>query len=901
MGDRPPSTPTFGLMILNVRRPGASDYQFGLFPTPAENSGVRVWPRVLLVLSVMLLFSASIRGGPIQEPRVLPTPSTQLALRAEPIPSDSGEELIQRYRVQWLPLGHGYEPGRLIGLFSRVNGLTEPRPIGAAEVIEAHEYSIDLVAIWIAPGHETEIAEISEIPPGHHFGNKIGQMLAGQNDSLRGTINMGSAHGVMVGDMYSVLGDAYTDANVGGRSLGRRSIGLIQVVESEPGGQTADVEVIQGSAPHGAYIRFAGHEAVQPLPVVKILITRFHGDRGDAYSQSLRQALERELGHNHSSDIRIVTTERIVNVVDGSDAQATRIGRDFRVDVVIWGSASSVGANISVRPRVTFIRANQREAQRQEEQQEEARLWNAVKMDAERVFRDQPDEVSRRVQGIVSYLAGLMYYHEFENSVERSYGRAAAYFKLAILNGDSVDASNAKTPLFYCLERMGDWIGAEQVARAITRDGKNSNNGRRQSLGLFLQARLALATGSPMRALDLARKAARLLEASDVERLHAIVMDLIADVYFLRDEFDEALRIARQNVVVFERLKDLRSSASSMGSVARIMTIRGDWDGAMLLFQRSAAIGDRIGDKEVWARSMMGIADIYISSGRADHALRILQRDVMPVLDQLGAVRERAVAREEIAQIYYYRGSLDAAMNIWQEVSLVFKGLGDVQSYAVVVGKIADIHQLRGNFEEAIRIRNKDELPIYRRLGRIRATATTMAQVADMYYIQGDLDEALRIRQDEVLPVYERLGDVRGRAITFGQIADIYADRGRLDEALRIHEQEGLPVFERLGDIREYSFTMGRIADIYSRLGRFDEAILIYKNEVFAVDEKLELRRDLVVDRMSLALVILKRNKIGDRAEARALLKAALVDAKAMNIPAVAKIEKLLNEHPVRP
>jgi Tetratricopeptide repeat len=72
------------------------------------------------------------------------------------------------------------------------------------------------------------------------------------------------------------------------------------------------------------------------------------------------------------------------------------------------------------------------------------------------------------------------------------------------------------------------------------------------------------------------------------------------------------------------------------------------------------------------------------------------------------------------------------------------------------------------------------------RLGDVRSRAVTMGQIADILQARGDLDEALRIRQKEQLPVYHCLGDVRSLAVTMRQIADILQDRGDLDEALRI-------------------------------------------------------------------------------------------------------------------
>ena len=112
----------------------------------------------------------------------------------------------------------------------------------------------------------------------------------------------------------------------------------------------------------------------------------------------------------------------------------------------------------------------------------------------------------------------------------------------------------------------------------------------------------------------------------------------------------------------------------------------------------------------------------------------------------------------------------------------VFEQLGDVRSRAITQGQIADILVTRGELDEALRIRTEDELPVFEQLGDVRSRAVTQGEIADILATRGELDEALRIRTEDELPVFEQLGDVRSRAITQGEIADILVTRGELGE-----------------------------------------------------------------------------------------------------------------------
>ncbi|WP_143393682.1 hypothetical protein [Fimbriiglobus ruber] len=167
---------------------------------------------------------------------------------------------------------------------------------------------------------------------------------------------------------------------------------------------------------------------------------------------------------------------------------------------------------------------------------------------------------------------------------------------------------------------------------------------------------------------------------------------------------------------------------------------------------------------------------------------------------------------DEIATLKAFMGNSTEALRIRREEELpVYEQLGDVREKAIAMGKIADILHARGQLDDALRIRQEEQLPVFERLGDTRTKAMTLGQIADILHERGQLSDALRIRQTEELPAFERLGDVREKAVTLGKIADIFYDRGQLGDALRIRQEEQLPVYERLGDMRGLIITRAKI------------------------------------------------------------------------------------------
>ncbi len=360
--------------------------------------------------------------------------------------------------------------------------------------------------------------------------------------------------------------------------------------------------------------------------------------------------------------------------------------------------------------------------------------------------------------------------------------------------------------------------------------------------GLLLDEAERRLSNDTEQARSLAEEAHDLFAAAGDDKSAAIAKGLVADVHYVRGEYDEALRIRHEvELPVYERLGDVRSAAVTWGKIADIHDRRGEYDEALRIHREvTLPVYERLGDVHETAIAWGKVADIHYFRGEYDEALGIHREVTLPVYERLGDVRSAAVTWGKIADIHYQRGEYDEALRIHREATLpIYERLGDTRSAALAWTQIADIHYQRGEYDEASRIRREVTLPVYERLGDVRSAAVTWGQIADIHYQRGEYDEAFRIRRDVTLPVCERLGDVRSAAVTWGQIADIHYQRGEYDEAFRIYREVTLPVCERLGDVRSAAVAWGKIADIHYQRGEYDEAFRIYREVTLPVYERL--------------------------------------------------------------
>ncbi|RUL95210.1 tetratricopeptide repeat protein [Verrucosispora sp. FIM060022] len=245
----------------------------------------------------------------------------------------------------------------------------------------------------------------------------------------------------------------------------------------------------------------------------------------------------------------------------------------------------------------------------------------------------------------------------------------------------------------------------------------------------------------------------------------ARIMAQRADFLRVQGEPEQAELLLRQSHQLFLAGGSEREAAVAVGQIADIYYLRGDYDEALRIHHDIALPAcERLGDTRGTAVTWGKIADIHFERGDYDEALRIHHDVALPVYERLGDTREAAVTWGKIANIHQQRGDYDEALRIHHNIALpVYEHLGDTREAAVTWGKIADIHHLRGDYDEALRIRRDIALPVYERLGDTRSTAVTWGKIADIHHLRGDYDFAAELQRKR-LAVHESHGDLDGIA-----------------------------------------------------------------------------------------------------------------------------------------
>ncbi|MDQ6979691.1 MAG: hypothetical protein Q9M09_05850, partial [Mariprofundaceae bacterium] len=253
----------------------------------------------------------------------------------------------------------------------------------------------------------------------------------------------------------------------------------------------------------------------------------------------------------------------------------------------------------------------------------------------------------------------------------------------------------------------------------------------------------------------------------------------------------------------------------------------------------------------------------------------------------------------EQARLHESLGELDPSMHTANEALKLSRQWNDPRHAAMAQGKIADVFQTRGDLNKALKIRKKEEIPVYEKLGEVRARAVTMGKIADILESKGSLDEALKIRMEEEIPIFEKLGDTHEYTVSMAKVADVFQARGNLDEALLLLKDKVLPSFKDLGDVRSHAVTMGKIANILQARGSFDEALRIRQEEELPVYEELGDMRSLLIGRANLAILMDQQDGVKHRTDIERLLRWSLAAAVRMQLPENENITETMQQFDV--
>ena len=145
--------------------------------------------------------------------------------------------------------------------------------------------------------------------------------------------------------------------------------------------------------------------------------------------------------------------------------------------------------------------------------------------------------------------------------------------------------------------------------------------------------------------------------------------------HLARGELDEAERMFRKALAIFERVAHQEGIAVACSNLGLIYQTRGKLDEAERMHRKALAIEERLGLQEGMAESYNNLGTIYQTRGKLDEADQMYRKS-LDISERLGLQVLTANQYGNLGIIYEMRGKLDEAREFWMKARDLYARIG---------------------------------------------------------------------------------------------------------------------------------------------------------------------------------------------------------------------------------
>ena len=295
----------------------------------------------------------------------------------------------------------------------------------------------------------------------------------------------------------------------------------------------------------------------------------------------------------------------------------------------------------------------------------------------------------------------------------------------------------------------------------------------------------AVYRSDPEKAEVYGNRALTLSEKTELKKEYAESYMIIGTSYWVRGNYDEALKYYTKSLKVCEENDDKKGAASCYNNIGFIYRNRGAYEQALQYHLRALKTKEELGDK-------FGIARCY----------------------------------NNIGIIYDERGDYDKAMDYYNEALGIFEELEDKQGIAFSYNNLGVVYEARDDYDRALQY-HRESLKIKEELGDKKGTADSYINIGGVHEKRDEYSVALDYYL-KALKLLEDIDDKRESADACISIGRVHTQLGHFDAALK-YLQEGLRIARDIGALYWEMDSYKELANLYENRADFEQALRYYK------------------------------------------------------------------------
>jgi tetratricopeptide (TPR) repeat protein len=192
--------------------------------------------------------------------------------------------------------------------------------------------------------------------------------------------------------------------------------------------------------------------------------------------------------------------------------------------------------------------------------------------------------------------------------------------------------------------------------------------------------------------------------------------------------------------------------------------------------ERALAVRQKFGDTRGEAQTAIALGEGHLRMhGAGEDALRYLRR-AAALLEPMGAISLRSVALNNLGEVYFGLGDLDAAAECYLQALDIGREIGG-HAEGHALHNLGLVYMRQRRLDEAI-ARFEEALPRHRASGALDGEAVTLRHLGEAQAETGGADNA-RASLTEALRIFEQIGDHEQTAETAALLASLSAGHGQ--------------------------------------------------------------------------------------------------------------------------
>ncbi len=281
-----------------------------------------------------------------------------------------------------------------------------------------------------------------------------------------------------------------------------------------------------------------------------------------------------------------------------------------------------------------------------------------------------------------------------------------------------------------------------------------------------------------------------------------------------------------------------------------------EFEKSLETFNESLLLNEKLNNMYLNAIITKNIADVYFYYGHLDIAMQNYETS-LSIAEELGYRQIIAFIYHMIAGLKFKEDKLKVALEFEKKSGDIFRELNDEYNLAFNSQYLGFLYKGLGKLDQSLEhllnARN-----YFEQIGHKARVINVLINIIGLYKTKGDYDKALSTL-DKYYNMSEELGDEHCLGIAHRWYGSIYCDKGELDEALK-HYQKSLEIFQKFKTLDTLGGLYYSFGDLYLKKDELDKS-LEYHLLALEFREKMQMGDKLSLIALSLkSLVVLYLN-----------------------------------------